>query len=282
MDQGILALDIDGTLTGKDHKIPSDVMEYLGRCQAEGWQLLFVTGRPFTFGSAPLRSLSFPFYFSFCNGAFLMKMPEKEVLEEHPLSATLFPPLVEFARQEELGVVLHVASGLSEEVFYTPSAYAQEMLDYLKKRREVTKEEWKAVDSILTSDFSSATYAKIFGPRYSLQLIAEKIVDKALPLAFSLITDPIGPPQALLLLTDPQGTKGEALRSVRRRSKKGIAAIGAGDDMNDLSLLEEADFAIAIAGSPEPLCDIADCIAESTEENGIILAIEKARRKLGV
>ena len=50
--------------------------------------------------------------------------------------------------------------------------------------------------------------------------------------------------------------------------------IAAGDDENDISLLEAADVKIAMSHAPEKLQEIAQFIAPPTRDLGIITALQ--------
>ena len=43
--KGIIALDIDGTITVEHHSIEPEVVRYLSGLAAEGWKMIFITGR---------------------------------------------------------------------------------------------------------------------------------------------------------------------------------------------------------------------------------------------
>ena len=51
---GILALDIDGTVTGKTHAMPEEVERYLAEQVRLGWEIVFITGRTFAYGQEVL------------------------------------------------------------------------------------------------------------------------------------------------------------------------------------------------------------------------------------
>jgi hypothetical protein len=54
--------------------------------------------------------------------------------------------------------------------------------------------------------------------------------------------------------------------------------IAAGDDENDISLLNAADTKIAMSHAPEALQQVADFIAPPTKDCGIIKALQLALR----
>jgi hydroxymethylpyrimidine pyrophosphatase-like HAD family hydrolase len=80
----------------------------------------------------------------------------------------------------------------------------------------------------------------------------------------------------LLLVTDQSASKGLSLSDLFKIKGRGQRVIAAGDDENDLSLLEIADVKIAMAHAPEILRAKADFIAKPTHELGIIHALQIA------
>ena len=61
--KGILALDIDGTLTTGEEDFEIATKEYLEKMVGNGWHLIFLTGRILSFASPLLSSFSVPFDF---------------------------------------------------------------------------------------------------------------------------------------------------------------------------------------------------------------------------
>jgi hydroxymethylpyrimidine pyrophosphatase-like HAD family hydrolase len=90
------------------------------------------------------------------------------------------------------------------------------------------------------------------------------------------IRDPFSPGYQILLVTDRLASKGLSLREVMVIEGRGKKVIVAGDDENDVSLFEQADFKIAMPHAPQFLLDRADLIAPPTRDLGIIAALEKA------
>lgn len=73
----------------------------------------------------------------------------------------------------------------------------------------------------------------------------------------------------------PMGTnKGAALRWLVDEHLGPCEIVAAGDGLNDVALLQEADVRIAMPGAPPELLSIADVIAEPIEDGGITKAIE--------
>ncbi len=275
--KGILSLDIDGTITTEGHRIPPEVVEALTTLQKEGWSLLFVTGRTYAFGYQTLQALSVPYFFGCYNGAITLQMPEATVVQRHYLSADLLPNLVEICARVGFDPLIHTGVEFGDYCYYRPERFEGEVRTYLERRREATKETWVAVQGFGPLKLKAFAYAKVFGPREPLLQIKGEV--EGIGLSANLIRDPLWPGHFALLMTHKEATKGGVLRDHRRRVERGALAIAAGDDENDLSMLEEADIAIAMGGAPESLRGVADIEAPPAEELGILSGLREAMAK---
>ena len=69
--RGVIALDIDGTITDKDHLISDEVADFFEGLYVNGWTFLFLTGRPLSFAMRTLPKLTFSYYLGVQNGSVL-------------------------------------------------------------------------------------------------------------------------------------------------------------------------------------------------------------------
>ena len=76
--------------------------------------------------------------------------------------------------------------------------------------------------------------------------------------------------------THAKADKGHALRRYIDRVGGGVPVIAAGDDNNDIPMLETADVAIAMGTAAGPIRAIADLVAPSAKEYGIIAGLKAA------
>jgi Cof subfamily protein (haloacid dehalogenase superfamily) len=276
---GMIALDIDGTVTGADHKMVPQVDEYLHQLAEKGWQIIFLTGRTFSYGFEALKECTFAFYYSAYNGAETFHMPEKEMVRKHHLSASFLKDLLPLCALYQTDPLIHVGVERADACFYRPKFFDEEMLAYLAQRKSRSPEPWIAVDQFEEAAFTDFAYAKIFGSYATLTAITSEL-QKEEAVATSLIADPLRKEGAVLLINHWEATKGGALRDLRSLLPQGAVAIAAGDDMNDRSMLEEADVGIAMATAPKELRQIADITAPSAQEGGIIQGLREAIAKL--
>jgi hypothetical protein len=79
----------------------------------------------------------------------------------------------------------------------------------------------------------------------------------------------------IVQVTAKEASKGHALLALRQKFPH-IPAIAAGDDMNDIALIKEADVGIAMASAPDALKKLSKIVTPSVGEDPIIGALRQA------
>ncbi len=261
--KGIIALDIDGTITIEKHRIEKKVEDFLNFLIEDGWQLIFLTGRTFSFAFPILSGLKGEFYFAPQNGAALYKMPEQRQLTTHYLSTCVLP---------KLPPKMLVESGKDHDdiCYYCPEAFTQKELEYIHFRIEMTPEKWVALGSFNELKISEFAVGKCFGEVPQLELVN-----------VTVIRDPFNPGNHLAFVNAADASKGEMLEEFRRMHPPELPAIAAGDDFNDVGMLEKSTFKIVMQNAPEKMHALADLLAKSAHDHGIIDALKEATSYYG-
>lgn len=275
MTRGIIALDIDGTLTDDPFTLSEPVQRALQYYHDTGWTLIFLTGRPFGWGSRPLLSLSFPYHIAAINGADLVAMPECKLVLSRTIEVSTTAPMDEVCRSEESDYVLYGGFAAADKCYYRPSRFSTSLHSYLEERCRSLGEEWIAVDSFSEIPISAVASVKSFGDGDSCYRIVEKM-EGLLGWKVTVIRDPFRHDHYVAQATTSSCDKGAVLRAFKIRERCDGPVIVAGDDFNDVSMLQIADIKIVMATAPEPLLAIADIIAAPAAEDGIIAALETA------
>lgn len=273
--KGTIALDIDGTITVEHHSMPDKVIEFLDKLVHKGWNIVFITGRTFAWGYSVLQALPFEYFYAVQNGAIILKMPSRTILSKKYLDRSIFPIMDAICLGEASDYVLFSGFEENDQCFYRPERFSDSLLQFLEKRIAALKENWKPVktfDEVSIREFPSV---KCFGLLDSAMRIAKKIEEKA-GLHVPLIRDPFDPQYFVAQATHADVNKGEALRDVLRLSQAKGVVIAAGDDVNDLTMLEAADIKVAMQNAPQNLLAIADVIAPPASEFGIIEGLSRA------
>ncbi|MDN3507546.1 MAG: HAD hydrolase family protein, partial [Simkaniaceae bacterium] len=149
-----------------------------------------------------------------------------------------------------------------------------EGMQYIELRRKLAPLEWKSFENIEEIDQEAFPSIKTFGKREDLEYLESKILHDH-DVHTSILTDPIDPNLCVFIINASDASKGDTVRRIKELvPKKGIA-ICAGNDMNDVTLLQAGDIKIAVGNPPKALSDIADFIAPPSNECGIIPALRK-------
>lgn len=272
--KGLIALDIDGTLSIHLETIPPQVVEYLHNLVKEGWLLIFITGRTF-WGCKILNALPFPYYVAVQNGAIVLEMPLRRIILKKYLNSHIFPTMEKICRDQPTDFVIYTGAEYNDLCFFRPQCFSQELLIYLQARRELSGESWEKVssfDDLRIKEFSSV---KCFGDEESSPLIA-KAIEEQLGLHAPVIKDPFHNGYYVIQATHPAISKGTALRDIINLLEYKGVVIAAGDDNNDRPMLAEADIRIVMSTAPKDLLNEAHVQAPSAAELGIIQGLNQA------
>lgn len=271
---GLIALDIDGTLTGDLKPPPQPVIDYLHRLEEEGWAIAFITGRTFHFGFDALRGFNFPFTYAFQNGAVIMQMPEQRVIRKKYLTK----PLLESLPDNKL--IVYGGYEHQDKCFYVEQNFDPELLDYFSRRTKVFHETWIPISSFEDLELSSFPVIKYFGDEISAQIIADALV-RDQQMDATIIRDPFDHSMFLLQATAAGINKGHTLEELREHLGITGVTIAAGDDLNDASMFDTADICIAMANAPESMKIKADVVAPLASQMGIIQGLRTAIQLAG-
>ncbi len=278
MEKGWIALDIDGTVTDGTEPMSHATAWYLGQLQAQGWQLMFITGRTFSFAHRALKNLAFPYLLAVQNGSDIISMPESKVIDQRYLESDAVLRVENAYRGQEEDFLIYAGYEHGDFCYYRPKHFSPGFHEYLKKIMALAPEPWKALTSFHELEGKRFPLIKCLGPEEGMLLIEAKL--RSIPgLEVVAIRDPFRPNLHLALVTDREATKGHALeRAISKlgAGKKRGRIIAAGDDRNDLSMLAKADIRIVMGTAPDEVKKEADIIAMSSKEDGIIAALKEA------
>jgi HAD superfamily hydrolase (TIGR01484 family) len=274
---GWIALDIDGTITDKSHHVPPQVVQFLHDLESSGWELVFITGRTFSFGSTALKEFNFPYYLAVQNGADILFMPHKELVSRHYLDNQVIPVLEQAYRGEKEDFLVYAGFERGDFCYYRPERFSPSMTEHVHKIMSYSPEPWKAVDNFRFEKPIAFPLVKCLGTKDAMLRI-NGLLQSIPEIEATMIRDPLGEGIYLNLVTAKQATKGNALQRIKEVIGDGGPVIAAGDDLNDISMLEHADVKIVMASAPSEMLQMATIIAEG--EHGIIEALTKATKSI--
>ena len=266
----MIGLDLDGTLLTDRKEFTDRSKRALRTAIDSGIVVLIATGRPLTGIPEEIRSFPGMRYALTSNGAKVMDVWENRVVDEHLLRADLAEKALEICGKYDT----------LQEVYYDGVSYAPadkrdmipryhknpNMWEYMRKTRtwvedifRMVRESDRGLDKIqmLFADMEERTKAwQELSEVEGLELVGS--------LGYNIEINAAGV------------NKGSGLVSLGRLlgiRREEIMACGDGD--NDLLMLKEVGFGVAMANAEEEVKKAADYITLSNEEDGVADAIEK-------
>jgi len=265
----LLVLDIDGTLVGESNEIHPLVQRAIQAAQAKGIQVAIATGRMYqaalhfhdTVGSTlPLVSYQ---------GALIQDPKTQEVHRHWPVDPALANQLLDYFEQPallgRLGVHLYVDDRLYVREL-NPSTIA-----YTERSRVTAKV--GDLRQILRANQAPTKVLATGEDRHLLDTLFTSLQQNFK--ADDLYLTRSG--ETFVEATNPRVNKGFAVcylaETLLGLDASQVMAIG--DNFNDLEMLQYAGIGVAMGSAPEPVRAIADWVAPTVEEDGIVAAIER-------
>ncbi len=127
---GIIALDIDGTVTPPGQELDWDVIVTLNQLAQEGWSIIFITGRPFPWGELTLKALPFPYALAVQNGALLMEMPSRKILKRSYLTSAILPKMNKIAQSFDTDYIIYSGYENEDKCYYSLDSMPSSVMIY--------------------------------------------------------------------------------------------------------------------------------------------------------
>ena len=278
---GLIAIDIDGTLTAKRDELSSEVVHFLHDTVKKGWQLLFVTGRTVDWSLKLLGELPFEFYLSSFNGAYTLTLPDKKVLKKYFLPFEHVFQVVNLVKDEDVGIAFYGEPGRTSKSFLYRKFASHVVVRHLLAREKAVGEKWKEVENVMDLPVDSFMSVRLFCLPHTAKKIAASVAG-TLKLHAPMMKDSFDDGFSIVQVTHGEASKGGALDIVKSHLGKVSALIACGDDHNDISMLKMADRAVVMAQAPSEVLSLADIIAPPAKLNGIIQGITQAIASLEI
>jgi len=272
---GWIALDIDGTITNNKFSVPDKVRLYLKTLAKHSWKILFTTGRSFSFAQRALSEIDFPYFICAQNGSVAIQMPEKKIVYKNYMHGSILKQIETAFEGFESDFLAYSGVEKGDFCYWRPQKFNDEQLAYLEDLKSRQIEDWHALDEFNQIHILESPLVKCFGKIDMLDTI-QKRLQKENVFETCMIKDPFDEEYHLLLVTAKGVSKGSCIAYLRDQIEPGAYIIGAGDDYNDLSLLNIANEKIAMPTAPAALKDVATILAPPVEELGIINALDIA------
>lgn len=266
----MVAFDLDGTVLTSEKKLTEHTRHVITRAVEQGVVVLPATGRPFT--GIPQEIMNFPgiCYAVTANGGRVVDILKDEVLYEKLVPVDIARKVLDiYEHYDTLREVYYNGVGYAEEKmlgrveeFLGMSAMAGYILATrtpVEDIREKFESENKAVDKVqaIFSDVKDKEKAL-----RELQSVSGIEVTGALINNIEVSAEGVNKGKAILRLGRQLGIRREEIMAI-------------GDGANDMEMLKEAGFGVAMYNSTDEVKAQADYVTVSNDEEGAAKVIEQ-------
>ena len=266
----MIGVDLDGTLLNSEKQLTAYTREVLKKAIEQEVAVVVATGRPFSGVPDELKHFPGIRYALTANGARILDMQNQKVLYENLLSVESSEKVIDILRKHHAiheffvdGVGYMNEDGLKNVYAYFEDPH---MAEYLQSTRIPVKDVKEKLQTM------KCEVDKLQGI-FRNQKDKEEALEELNTLSGIVVTAAMDNN----LEINKEGTnKGLGLLQLGKSlgiSREEIMACG--DGGNDVEMLKEVGFAVAMANGSDPVKKAADFVTVSNDEEGVAKAIER-------
>lgn len=250
-----IALDLDGTLLNEQKKISTENKETLRLLKDKGYEIIIATGRAYSATKPLIEELNIPMDIICYNGAKIMNLNENKLISEKPLKESVVKKLINLSHKEKIHLNLY-----QNEIWYVENNLNWETEYYSKSIGMIAEKK-----DFLTFDNYEMTKALFIGENKDLKNLAKKlreIFGETIYMAFSQ--------EKYLEVLDSSVNKAKSLEFLlNKKNIKMSECIAFGDAENDLEMLQEVGYGVAMGNAKENIKNKVKYIADTNENSGV-------------
>ena len=266
----MIGVDLDGTLLNSEKQLTAYTREVLKKAIEQEVAVVVATGRPFSGVPDELKHFPGIRYALTANGARILDMQKQKVVYENLLSVESSEKVIDILRKHHAiheffvdGVGYMNEDGLKNVYAYFEDPH---MAEYLQSTRIPVKDVKEKLQTM------KCEVDKLQGI-FRNQKDKEEALEELNTLSGIVVTAAMDNN----LEINKEGTnKGLCLLQLGKSlgiSREEIMACG--DGGNDVEMLKEVGFAVAMANGSDPVKKAADFVTVSNDEDGVAKAIER-------
>lgn len=266
----MIGVDLDGTLLNSEKQLTAYTREVLKKAIEQEVAVVVATGRPFSGVPDELKHFPGMRYALTANGARILDMQKQKVVYENLLSGEIAEKVIDILKRHHAiheffvdGVGYMNEDGLKNVYAYFEDPH---MAEYLQSTRIPVKDVKEKLQTM------KCEVDKLQGI-FRNQKDKEEALEELNTLSGIVVTAAMDNN----LEINKEGTnKGLGLLQLGKSlgiSREEIMACG--DGGNDVEMLKEVGFAVAMANGSDPVKKAADFVTVSNDEDGVAKAIER-------
>ncbi|GGI39699.1 Cof-type HAD-IIB family hydrolase [Mammaliicoccus stepanovicii] len=277
----LIATDMDGTLLNAAHEISNENYEAIKYAQSKGITVVIATGRAFYEANSPIEKTDLTLPYICLNGA-EVRDEEFNIVHTSKLTSSLINKITGVLNKEDIYYQVYTNFGIYTE---DPEKDLEIYVDIAEKAGQ--KADVKKIRSNIQSRIDNGTL-KTVDSYDEINNRPGEIILKILAFASDLTKidrakAEISESQSLAVSSSSRGNieithsdaqKGIALEAIAEQLNVPMSEVMAiGDNLNDVSMLEKAGFAVAMENGAPEVKEIADYITDTNENSGVGKAI---------
>ncbi|MED9904526.1 MAG: Cof-type HAD-IIB family hydrolase [Lachnospiraceae bacterium] len=265
MNEKILVLDIDGTLTTSAKDISPETKKGLMMIQERGHIVMLASGRPSPGMMRYAKELElekFGGYLLSFNGARIINCRTGEIVYQRTLPSFVIPGLYDFAKEHHCGLITYCGD-------YVVSGTGMD--EYIELESRINGMRVRDVDDFVNFVNFDVNKCLMTAPPKEAEaytkMLQEKYADtlsiyRSEPFFIEIMPKNVDKATSLERMLETVGLKKED-------------AICCGDGYNDITMIAYAGVGVAMANARDEVKAVADYVTKSNDEDGLLDVIHK-------
>ncbi len=264
MEEKVLVLDIDGTLTNSEKEISEATKRGIQTVLEHGHKVILASGRPTPGMRRYEKELELDknggYLLSF-NGGRIVECRTGDVVYQRTLPSSIIPGLYEYAKQNEVGLVTYFADNII-------SAFEPD--EYVELESRINGMPVKVVKDFKHYIDFDVNKCLLTAPAEKAEVIEKELQEKYKDIASVYRSEPF------FIEVMPKNVD-KATSLDRMLSSIGLTrdnAICCGDGYNDISMIKYAGLGVAMGNAQPAVKEAADYITGTNDEDGLVTVME--------
>ncbi|MBF7017813.1 Cof-type HAD-IIB family hydrolase [Staphylococcus durrellii] len=279
----LIATDMDGTLLNAAHEVSEENVQAIKYAQSQGITVVIATGRAFYEASTPIAQTDLKLPYICLNGA-EVRDESFNISSTSNLNRELIDRITHVLKREEIYYQIYTNIGIYTEnpqrdleIYIDIAERAGQQADVEKIKSGIQKRIDNGTLKVVENyDKIKDTPGEIVMKILAFDSDLDKIDRVSEELAQSGSLAVSSSSRGNIEITHADAQKGIALQTIADRLRIDMSDVMAiGDNLNDISMLERADYSVAMANATPEVKTIAKFETESNEESGVGKAIMK-------
>lgn len=269
----LIALDLDGTLLNRSHEMSERTVNAVRSAYKKGYHIVVCTGRRYASSLPHLNTLECTDEVILDNGIIIKDTRTGRTIYSKYMDAEIYRKLMKEVRSTGLPPVVITDEYPEKDIFVEPFKDAN---PYHRDFVELNMQYCRIVNNLDDPPADKVIQLAIF-QEYQTLLKVESILKKSVEHLIDCFTIRAIRYMGSSLELVPKGSsKWKALAFLL--NLKGISAgetLAIGDDVNDIEMLSNAGYGVAMANAFDEVKTAADYVAADRDEDGAAAVIEK-------